>query len=144
MAPAATADDEDFVRQGCLKIPKQLRGAAAAAGCDGATRVRGVGTSHQADHKNAHRSVVLEEMLLDKGGARPTFDEIVALGSAKRSLNEAVVLPLVAPHVFSGARKPWRGVLLFGPPGGGKTMLATRAKISPVAFDVPANAAAYG
>ena len=52
------------------------------------------------------------------------FGDIAALDSAKQLLNEAVVLPLVIPEFFVGIREPWKGVLLFGPPGTGKTMLA--------------------
>ena len=71
-----------------------------------------------------HRQIVVEEMLARDEGEKKTFDDVVALENGKRSLNEAVVLPLVAPQFFSGARKPWNGVLLFGPPGSGKTLLA--------------------
>mmetsp|Transcript_17241 Transcript_17241/g.43354 ORF Transcript_17241/g.43354 Transcript_17241/m.43354 type:complete len:503 (-) Transcript_17241:106-1614(-) len=53
-----------------------------------------------------------------------TFDDIASLEVAKRTLNEAVTLPLLIPEYFTGIREPWKGVLLFGPPGTGKTLLA--------------------
>jgi len=52
------------------------------------------------------------------------WDDIAELDDAKRLLEEAVVLPLWMPDYFQGIRRPWKGVLLFGPPGTGKTMLA--------------------
>lgn len=53
-----------------------------------------------------------------------SWDQIGGLDEAKELLKEAVVLPMIIPGFFTGIREPWRGVLLFGPPGTGKTMLA--------------------
>ncbi|XP_076445056.1 katanin p60 ATPase-containing subunit A1-like isoform X2 [Babylonia areolata] len=52
------------------------------------------------------------------------WDDIADLTEAKKLLEEAVVLPLVVPDIFKGIRRPWRGVMMVGPPGTGKTMLA--------------------
>ncbi|TNJ26507.1 Vacuolar protein sorting 4b [Giardia muris] len=52
------------------------------------------------------------------------WDDVVGLQGAKQALNEAVVLPIKFPHLFEGKREPWRGILLYGCPGTGKSFLA--------------------
>ncbi|KAJ1501059.1 Katanin p60 ATPase-containing subunit A-like 1, partial [Coelomomyces lativittatus] len=52
------------------------------------------------------------------------WQDIAGLKEAKELLEEAIVLPLWMPHYFQGIRRPWKGVLMTGPPGTGKTMLA--------------------
>ncbi|KAF8394574.1 hypothetical protein HHK36_020787 [Tetracentron sinense] len=55
-----------------------------------------------------------------------TFDDIGALEHVKDTLKELVMLPLQRPELFCKGQltKPCKGILLFGPPGTGKTMLA--------------------
>jgi len=69
-----------------------------------------------------------------------TLNEIAGLKTAKQTLREAIVLPLMRPDLFSGARRPWKGILLFGPPGCGKTLLAkaTAAEVEATFFNVSA------
>ncbi|MHA1712893.1 MAG: AAA family ATPase [Candidatus Ranarchaeia archaeon] len=58
---------------------------------------------------------------------KQSFDDIIGLDDAKKALFEAVVFPVRHPEWFIGIRRPWRGILLYGPPGCGKTMLARAA-----------------
>ncbi|KAL8538422.1 hypothetical protein ACS0TY_000429 [Phlomoides rotata] len=51
------------------------------------------------------------------------WDDIAGLEHAKKCVTEMVIWPLLRPDIFKGCRSPGRGLLLFGPPGTGKTMI---------------------
>jgi SpoVK/Ycf46/Vps4 family AAA+-type ATPase len=65
---------------------------------------------------------ILNEIIVQ--GDEVHWADIAGLDVAKNALRETVVYPFLRPDLFMGLREPARGMLLFGPPGTGKTMLA--------------------
>ncbi|KAI8866139.1 AAA-domain-containing protein [Ramicandelaber brevisporus] len=51
------------------------------------------------------------------------WEDISGLEHAKKSIQEIVVWPMLRPDLFTGLRGPPKGLLLFGPPGTGKSLL---------------------
>ncbi len=67
-----------------------------------------------------------------------TFNDIADLEHAKQAIREAIIYPVKRPDLFPLG---WpRGILLFGPPGCGKTMLAAAVanEVDGVFFNVDA------
>ncbi|XP_030756820.1 fidgetin-like protein 1 [Sitophilus oryzae] len=52
-----------------------------------------------------------------------SWNDIAGLEFAKTAIKEAVVWPMLRPDIFTGLRRPPKGILLFGPPGTGKTLI---------------------
>ena len=67
---------------------------------------------------------ILSEASADKR-TRITYEEVGGLGDTVKAMREIVELPLRHPELFSRLGvEPHSGVLLYGPPGCGKTLLA--------------------
>lgn len=71
------------------------------------------------------RDMISETIITDK--PEVSWNDVAGLDKVKQALREAIVLPIIQPGIFKGARKPWTGILLFGPPGCGKTLMAKAA-----------------
>ena len=52
------------------------------------------------------------------------WSDVAGLDTAKQLTKETVLMPMMFPQLFTGNRKPWRGLLFYGPPGTGKSHLA--------------------
>ncbi len=81
---------------------------------------------------------IFEELIMKKP-PNVTWEDIVGLEDAKRAIREAIVYPSLRPDLFPLG---WpRGILLFGPPGCGKTLLAAAVANEIKAKFIPVDAA---
>ena len=88
-----------------------------------------IGNRNQNTQQNIHDK---EEDEMDKKieseimvkNPKVKFSDIIGMQDMKQTLYEIIVVPTIRPDLFTGIRKPQRGILLFGPPGTGKTMIA--------------------
>lgn len=85
-------------------------------------RVRGIMKNLPRGVDETAAQQILNDIVIQ--GDEVHWDDVAGLDIAKSALKETVVYPFLRPDLFMGLREPARGMLLFGPPGTGKTMLA--------------------
>ncbi len=66
---------------------------------------------------------IIEQSILTKAST-VRWEDLIGLESMKKRMQECIVLPIKNPKIFTGLLTPSKGILLFGPPGNGKTMVA--------------------
>jgi len=94
---------------------RTLQGAAAPVQPLDETR-EGEGAKASQGGRSSYEELIVTE----KPSVR--WEEVVGLENAKKAVKEAIVYPVQRPDLFPLG---WpRGILLFGPPGCGKTLLA--------------------
>lgn len=79
---------------------------------------------HNGNGKNASVETLRANFddLIVKDKPKISWEEVVGLEDAKRALNESIVYPAQRPDLFPLG---WpKGILLYGPPGNGKTLIA--------------------
>jgi len=81
-------------------------------------------SSKRKNEPNGGYNLDFEELLMtDK--PKVSWNEVIGLEDAKRAMRESIVYPTIRPDLLPLG---WaRGILLFGPPGCGKTLLAAAA-----------------
>lgn len=52
------------------------------------------------------------------------WHDIFGAEKAKAVLQEGLILPYEHPELFEGITAPWKSLLIYGPPGNGKTLIA--------------------
>jgi ATP-dependent 26S proteasome regulatory subunit len=119
--PAALAAYEAAVRANPTLEDRDLRALLGAS-----IRVHGDGDGPRlrvVSNDDTDRSEI--DRLLHPGQPAITFGDVGGLDEIKTQIEKRIILPFQKPSLFAKfKRKPGGGILLYGPPGCGKTLLA--------------------
>ena len=66
----------------------------------------------------------LKDNIVPADSSTTTFSDIKGQKETKKAITDNIILPIMNPDLFTGIREPSRAILLYGPPGNGKTLLA--------------------
>lgn len=106
-----------------VKRCKQIKKAVVSPRATYSSIRTGITTREIGEDEEAELSRAISDTIIaEKPDVK--WSDVANLETAKQALREAIILPMMRPDLFEGARKPWRGILLFGPPGCGKTLIA--------------------
>lgn len=98
-------------------------GGSGGGGSAGGAGTKKKGEEDDADaEKQKLRGALSGAVVTEKPNVK--WDDVAGLQMAKESLKETVILPTRFPQLFTGKRRPFKGILLYGPPGTGKSYLA--------------------
>ena len=94
-------------------------GGGPGGGAGGAgTKPKGAGEDDADAEKAKLRGALSGAIVTEKPNVK--WDDVAGLEKAKESLKETVIMPTRFPQLFTGKRRPFKGILLYGPPGTGE------------------------
>lgn len=113
---------KDYIHKGDNKRKPVKDNSPASGGGGGGNKDNHDSDSDDDPEKKKMQTKISDAIVIETPDVK--WDDVAGLELAKNALKEAVIMPIKFPYLFTGQRKPWRGILLFGPPGTGKSYLA--------------------